>query len=47
MFKDAVRAKTKKLIKEGMGSKQAYAAANNMKKEGKVGPKGGYKKKGY
>ncbi len=39
--------KISKLIKEGKSKKQAVAAGTNMAKKGKVGPKGGYKKKGY
>ena len=39
--------KIAKLIREGKPKKQAVAAGINMAKKGKVGPKGGYKKKGY
>ncbi len=40
----AVSDKIRKLGKEGYKQKQAVAIALNMKREGKLGPKGGYKK---
>tara|TARA_R110002020_G_scaffold164181_1_gene350654 strand:+ start:3149 stop:3286 length:138 start_codon:yes stop_codon:yes gene_type:complete len=39
-----VSKKIKKLIDEGKSQQQAIAIALNMKREGKLGPKGGYKK---
>jgi len=39
--------KISKLMREGKPKKQAVAAGINMAKKGKVGPRGGYKKKGY
>jgi len=40
----AVSDKVSKLAGEGYKQKQAVAIALNMKREGKLGPKGGYKK---
>mgnify|MGYP001175722168 CR=1 FL=1 len=40
----AVSDKIRKLSKEGYKQKQAVAIALNMKRKGKIGPKGGYKK---
>ena len=37
--------KIEKLMKEGYPQKQAVAIALQMKKEGKLGPRGGYLKK--
>lgn len=45
MARTAVSAKIKKLVSEGKPTKQAQAIALNMGREGKLGPKGGYKKK--
>ena len=42
--KTGVDYKITKLMKEGYSKKQAIAIALNMKKSGKLGPKGGYKK---
>jgi len=42
--KTGVDYKITKLMKEGYSRKQAVAIALNMKKSGKLGPKGGYKK---
>jgi hypothetical protein len=42
---DKTQKKVKKLIKEGYKQKQAVAIALNMKREGRIGPDGGYKKK--
>lgn len=44
--KSAVSLKVAKLIKEGKSPKQAYAIARNMQRGGRLGPRGGYKKKG-
>ena len=41
--KKAISSKISKLRKEGKKPKQAVAIAMNMKKKGKLGPKGGYK----
>lgn len=45
-MKSAVGKKIGKLRKEGVPQKQAVATALNMKKKGKLGPRGGYKRKG-
>ena len=45
-YKKRASKKIAKLIKKGKPKKQAVAAGYNMAKKGKVGPKGGYKKKG-
>jgi|TARA_R100000234_G_scaffold33983_1_gene20052 hypothetical protein len=42
--KTAVNRKVKKLKKEGKPRKQAVAIALTMKRKGKLGPRGGYKK---
>jgi len=44
--KKAVRAKFKKLRSEGKDIQQSAAIAHSMDKSGRLGPKGGYKKKG-
>jgi uncharacterized protein YoaH (UPF0181 family) len=45
MAKDkAVSKKIKKLMDEGKSQQQAVAIALSMEREGKLGPKGGYKK---
>ena len=40
----AINKKVKKLMDEGKPQKQAIAIALSMEREGKLGPKGGYKK---
>jgi|TARA_R100000149_G_C5850759_1_gene119538 hypothetical protein len=42
--KTAVDRKIKKLKKEGKPNKQAVAIALSMKRDKKLGPRGGYKK---
>ena len=44
--KSALSLKVAKLIREGKSPKQAYATARNMQRKGRLGPRGGYKKKG-
>lgn len=43
--KSPVAIKVGKLIREGKSRSQAYAIANSMKKEGRLGPRGGYVRK--
>ena len=40
-----INLKTKRLIEEGYDPKQAYAVANSLSREGRIGPKGGLLKK--
>ena len=41
----AISAKISKLVKEGHTRKQAVAMAMSMQRSGRLGPKGGYKRK--
>ena len=43
---DRVRAKIRKLIREGVPREEATAMALRMEREGKLGPKGGYHRSG-
>jgi hypothetical protein len=40
-----ISAKIRHLIKEGKSRDQAIAIAYNMEREGRLGPRGGYKRK--
>lgn len=46
MNKKAVSAKISKLVHEGKPQKQAVATALRMQRAGRLGPRGGYTRKG-